>query len=167
MFNNLRVYLLNMTIFNEVKFIYYYLEYIWNVVKDPIDAHLAFDEDGLDLAFKYFLCSTLTMRLAGISQINSYINLFNDLLNSEHMLDADNLDTQLCRWLLDNQIVQHIFGPNLHVEVQYFYRDNSSYLYFINITDSYIWLNNIFRLSSRVIPYYPSLQWRTRFLMST
>jgi len=93
------------------------LEYIWSAVKDPIDAHLSFDKDGLNLAFKYFLSSTLTMRLSGVNHINSYINLFNELLNSNHVMDADTLDNHLCRWLLDNQIIQHIFGPNLHVEV--------------------------------------------------
>jgi len=30
----------------------------------------ALDRDGLELAFKYFTCSMLTLRLAGIAQIN-------------------------------------------------------------------------------------------------
>jgi len=92
-------------------------EYIWSAVKDPVDAHITFDKDGLDLAFKYFLSSTLTMRLAGVNQINNYINLFNELMNSEHILDSEQLDQHLCRWLSENQLTQHIFGPNLHVEV--------------------------------------------------
>ncbi|CAG7822666.1 unnamed protein product [Allacma fusca] len=92
-------------------------EYIWGAVKDPVDAHMNFDKDGLDLAFKYFLSSTLTMRLAGVNQINNHINLFNELINSEHILNTENLDQELCKWLLENQIIQHIFGPNLHVEV--------------------------------------------------
>ena len=86
-------------------------------MKDPVDAHMNFDKDGLDLAFKYFLSSTLTMRLAGVNQINNHINLFNELVNSEHILNTETLDHELCKWLLGNQIIQHIFGPNLHVEV--------------------------------------------------
>lgn len=92
-------------------------EFIWSAVKEPVDAHISFDRDGLDLAFKYFLSPTLTMRLAGVNQINSYINLFNELVNSEHIIDSELLDQQLCKWLQDNQLIQHIFGPNLHVEV--------------------------------------------------
>ncbi|OXA42165.1 Ubiquitin carboxyl-terminal hydrolase 34 [Folsomia candida] len=92
-------------------------ECIWSSVKDPVDVHLSFDKDGLDLAFRYFLCPTLTMRLAGVNQLNNYINLFNELLNSEHMRDPDRLYDSLCAWLLTKQVVEHIFGPNLHVEV--------------------------------------------------
>ena len=43
---------------------------MWTAVKDPVDGHISFDKEGLDLAFKYFTCSTLTIRLAGITQIN-------------------------------------------------------------------------------------------------
>ena len=43
---------------------------MWTAVKDPVDGHYSFDKEGLDLAFKYFTCSTLTIRLAGITQIN-------------------------------------------------------------------------------------------------
>ena len=42
---------------------------MWAAVKEPLDTHFTYDE-GLDLAFKYFTCSTLTIRLAGIAQIN-------------------------------------------------------------------------------------------------
>ena len=92
-------------------------EFIWTSVKDPVDAHLSFDKDGLEMAFKYFLSSTLTMRLAGITQISNHINLLNELLNSEHIVDSEHLDQQLNNWLMENQILQHMFGPNLHVEV--------------------------------------------------
>lgn len=43
---------------------------MWAAVKEPLETHFTFDRDGLDLAFKYFTCSTLTIRLAGIAQIN-------------------------------------------------------------------------------------------------
>jgi ubiquitin carboxyl-terminal hydrolase 34 len=69
------------------------------------------------MAFKYFLSSTLTMRLAGVTQISNHINLLNELINSEHINESENLDQQLNNWLMENQILQHMFGPNLHVEV--------------------------------------------------
>lgn len=93
------------------------LDYMWSSVKDPIDTPLTFDKDGLDLAFKYFTSSTLTMRLAGIAQINSHITSFNDICNSENMLEAEGVGQSLTTWLTDNNIISHIFGPNLHVEV--------------------------------------------------
>lgn len=43
---------------------------MWAAVKEPLETHFTFDKEGLELAFKYFTCSTLTIRLAGISQIN-------------------------------------------------------------------------------------------------
>lgn len=43
---------------------------MWAAVKEPIETQVSFDKEGLDLAFKYFTCSTLTIRLAGITQIN-------------------------------------------------------------------------------------------------
>ena len=47
---------------------------MWSTVKEPLDTTLCFDKESLDLAFKYFMSPTLTMRLAGLSQITvSYI----------------------------------------------------------------------------------------------
>jgi ubiquitin carboxyl-terminal hydrolase 34 len=90
---------------------------MWSAVKDPLDSPLTFDRDGLDLAFKYFTSSTLTMRLAGITQINSHINMFNELCNNESIIEVENVGQNLANWLIENQIISHIFGPNLHVEV--------------------------------------------------
>lgn len=42
---------------------------MWSTVKEPLDSALCFDRESLDLAFKYFMSPTLTMRLAGLSQI--------------------------------------------------------------------------------------------------
>ena len=39
-------------------------------VKEPLECNLALDVAGLELAFKFFTSSTLTIRLAGIAQIN-------------------------------------------------------------------------------------------------
>ena len=91
---------------------------MWSAVKDPIDAVLpTFDRDGLDLAFKYFTSTTLTMRLAGIAQINSHITAFNELCNSETVAEIEQVGHALAMWLTENNIISHIFGPNLHVEV--------------------------------------------------
>ena len=53
-------------------------ELVWQTLKEPRNgislASVAevciLDRDGLELAFKYFTCSMLTLRLAGIAQIN-------------------------------------------------------------------------------------------------
>jgi hypothetical protein len=92
---------------------------MWGCVKDPLDAPLTFDRDGLDLAFKYFSSSTLTMRLAGIAHINAHINMFNELCNSDSVAEVESVGQSLANWLVDNNIIAHIFGPNLHVEVNY------------------------------------------------
>lgn len=54
-------------------------ELVWQALKDSRDLTnqtclVTFDKEGLDLAFKYFTCSMLTLRLAGIAQIN--VSLF-------------------------------------------------------------------------------------------
>ncbi|XP_035208134.1 ubiquitin carboxyl-terminal hydrolase puf-like, partial [Stegodyphus dumicola] len=92
-------------------------EFMWTAVKDPLDAHATFDKEGLDLAFKYFSSTTLTMRLAGISQINSHINMYNELCHNESLVEAESVGNALANWLIENKIIECIFGPNLHVEL--------------------------------------------------
>ncbi|XP_078316021.1 ubiquitin carboxyl-terminal hydrolase 34-like isoform X4 [Crassostrea virginica] len=96
-------------------------ELMWAAVKEPLETHFQFDKEGLDLAFKYFTCSTLTIRLAGIAQINNQINLYNESCNNETLMDTESyverVGHQLSQWLLDNKIIEHIFGPNLHIEL--------------------------------------------------
>ncbi|XP_034239169.1 ubiquitin carboxyl-terminal hydrolase puf isoform X4 [Thrips palmi] len=92
-------------------------DFMWSAVKDPMDSPVTFDVDGLNLAFKYFTSPTLTMRLSGIAQINSHITLFNEVCNNENIIEIENVGQKLSEWLIENQIIAHIFGPNLHVEV--------------------------------------------------
>ena len=49
---------------------------MWSTVKEPLDSALCFDKESLDLAFKYFMSPTLTMRLAGLSQVTVSPGLF-------------------------------------------------------------------------------------------
>lgn len=90
---------------------------MWGAAKEPLDAPLAFDGDGLALAFKYFNSSTLTMRLAGVAQINALISTHNELCAGEPAGEAELAGQQLATWLTNNNIIEHLFGPNLHVEV--------------------------------------------------
>ncbi|CAH2250899.1 jg10247 [Pararge aegeria aegeria] len=92
-------------------------DFMWGAAKEPLDAPLAFDEDGLALAFKYFNSSTLTMRLAGVAQINAHIAAHNELCAGETAADVEIAGQQLAAWLTFNNIIEHLFGPNLHVEV--------------------------------------------------
>lgn len=45
-------------------------DHVWTAMKEPIESQVTFDKEGMDLAFKYFTCTTLTIRLTGIAQIN-------------------------------------------------------------------------------------------------
>lgn len=93
------------------------LDFMWNAIKDPLDSPVAFDVDGLDLAFKYFTSSTLTMRLAGITQINNQIGVLAEICVGESLPEAEAAPRLMADWLINNNIISHIFGPNLHVEV--------------------------------------------------
>lgn len=92
-------------------------DFMWTAIKDPLESQITFDTEGLALAFKYFTSSTLTMRLAGMSQINAHINLFNDICTTETVAEVEVVGRKLADWLTENQIITHLFGPNLHVEV--------------------------------------------------
>lgn len=92
-------------------------DFMWTAIKDPLDTQITFDTDGLALAFKYFTSTTLTMRLAGMAQINAHINLFNDICTSETVAEVEIVGQKLSDWLIENKIIDHLFGPNLHVEV--------------------------------------------------
>jgi ubiquitin carboxyl-terminal hydrolase 34 len=92
-------------------------DFLWTCARDPLDTNITFDVDGLALAFKYFQLSTLTMRLAGLAQINCQINSFNEICTTETVAEVELVGQKLADWLSDNQIIQHLFGPNLHIEV--------------------------------------------------
>lgn len=94
------------------------LDFMWGAAKEPLDSPLTFDGDGLALAFKYFNSSTLTMRLAGVAQINAHIAAHNELCAGDTASDAELAGQQLAQWLTNNNIIEHLFGPNLHVEVR-------------------------------------------------
>ncbi|XP_022096710.1 ubiquitin carboxyl-terminal hydrolase 34-like [Acanthaster planci] len=90
---------------------------MWSAIKEPMEAPLSFDRDSLELALKYFMSSTLTMRLAGLSQITSQIHMFNEVCNNESVADIENVGSQLTAWLLEKEVVEHLFGPNMHLEI--------------------------------------------------
>lgn len=88
-------------------------------INSPIENRYLIDKDGLMLALKYFQSSTLTMRLSGIAQINNTISMFNEYLQAENAISSlrHSEGEQFVEWILSNRIIEHIFGPNLHVEV--------------------------------------------------
>ncbi|XP_059475180.1 ubiquitin carboxyl-terminal hydrolase 34 [Neocloeon triangulifer] len=89
-------------------------ELVW-ALSSPPSAPPQLDRDGLELAFKYFSSSTLTMRLAGLAHLNLHLNLCTELAGADAA--ADHCARALADWLVERDVVAHIFGPNLHVEV--------------------------------------------------
>ncbi|MGH0137144.1 UNVERIFIED_CONTAM: hypothetical protein FKN15_017490 [Acipenser sinensis] len=94
---------------------------MWSTVKEPLDTALCFDKESLDLAFKYFMSPTLTMRLAGLSQVTNQLHTFNDVCNNESLVSdtETSIAKELADWLINNNVVEHIFGPNLHIELKH------------------------------------------------
>ncbi|MEQ2185966.1 Ubiquitin carboxyl-terminal hydrolase 34, partial [Goodea atripinnis] len=70
---------------------------MWSTVKEPLDSALCFDKESLDLAFKYFMSPTLTMRLAGLSQITiiKQCQVILNFLAAEGRLSTQHID---CIW---------------------------------------------------------------------
>ncbi|KAG5861390.1 hypothetical protein JTB14_016721 [Gonioctena quinquepunctata] len=80
-------------------------DFMWNAIKDPLDSPVAFDLDGLDLAFKYFTSTTLTMRLAGIT-----LNQQSDWCScrdfvGESLPEAEAAPRHMAYWLISHNII--------------------------------------------------------------
>lgn len=62
-------------------------ELMYNSFKDSFDSiQYRIDLDGLTLAYKYFMCSTLTIRLCGIAQMNVSVKLRFKRVVKPHLL---------------------------------------------------------------------------------
>ncbi|CAF0722648.1 unnamed protein product [Brachionus calyciflorus] len=88
--------------------------------QDICTINFKIDRDGLSLAYKYLTSSTLTIRLCGVAQMNLQINAWSEFnsLNASTLRSFNKLDTnELADWFIENNIVEYLYGPNLHVEV--------------------------------------------------
>ncbi|KAH9519588.1 Ubiquitin carboxyl-terminal hydrolase 34 [Bulinus truncatus] len=93
------------------------MELMWQAIKEPVDSHMTFDREVMALVYKCFTSTTLTIRLGSICQISTLINTYNDNITNESVIDVENFGEEMARWLLENKIVEQIFGPNLHIEI--------------------------------------------------
>ena len=78
------------------------------------------DRDGLSLAYKYLTSSTLTIRLCGVAQMNLQINAWSEFnaLNASSLRNFNKLGkNEMAEWFIENNIVEYLYGQNLHVEV--------------------------------------------------
>ncbi|KAK6998654.1 ubiquitin carboxyl-terminal hydrolase 34, partial [Biomphalaria glabrata] len=92
------------------------MELMWQAIKEPVDSQMTFDREVMTLVYKCFTSTTLTIRLGSICQISTLINTYNDNITNESVIDVENFGEEMARWLLENKIVEQIFGPNLHIE---------------------------------------------------
>jgi hypothetical protein len=53
-----------------------------------------------------------------IMYLQSQITLYNELAQSDSTSDVETAGYHLADWLIENSIVEQIFGPNLHIEVR-------------------------------------------------
>lgn len=91
---------------------------MWGLRKDTAWPHAAFDHEGLNLAHKFFSCSSyLALRLIGIQEINSYILMFNDAAGEIDPRLSMQLGNHFANWILEKHIVEEVFGQNAHVEL--------------------------------------------------
>lgn len=100
---------------------YYIFDLVNSSASGERQTEFKLDKDGLTLAIKYFMCSTLTIRLCGINQMNLQISSWSEY-NSFNLTTRSNDNTfdkgnELADWFVANKIIEHLFGPNLHVEV--------------------------------------------------
>ncbi|GFO01272.1 ubiquitin carboxyl-terminal hydrolase 34 [Plakobranchus ocellatus] len=68
------------------------MEHMWQAIKEPMDSQMTFDQESL-------------------------INTYNENISNEAVGDIESFGEEMAKWLLDNKIVEQIFGPNLHIEI--------------------------------------------------
>ncbi|XP_076442216.1 ubiquitin carboxyl-terminal hydrolase 34-like isoform X2 [Babylonia areolata] len=92
---------------------------ILSAVKETPDrpAGRTFDVEGLSLAYKFFNCESLSLRMAGIVQINNQIALYNEAIACGEVEEAPRFGAKLADWLVEKELVVKIFGPNIHMEI--------------------------------------------------
>ncbi|OQV12153.1 Ubiquitin carboxyl-terminal hydrolase 34 [Hypsibius exemplaris] len=91
---------------------------MWQMRRDPTWPHSTFDLEGLNLAHKFFTCSShLTLRLVGIDEMNQCIHLFHNMLTQLDQRLAAQLGSHMANWILEKRIVEEVFGQNAHVEI--------------------------------------------------
>ncbi|KAL8583540.1 hypothetical protein ACOMHN_054856 [Nucella lapillus] len=92
---------------------------ILSAVKETPDrpAGRTFDGEGLALAYKFFNCESLSLRMAGIVQINNQIALYNEAIACGDIEEAPRFGSKLADWLVEKELVVKIFGPNIHMEI--------------------------------------------------
>ncbi|KAK3803789.1 hypothetical protein RRG08_026024 [Elysia crispata] len=93
------------------------MEHMWQAIKEPMDSQMTFDQEVMTLVYKCFTSTTLTIRLGSIVQISSLINTYNENISNEAVTNIESFGEEMAKWLLDNKIVEQIFGPNLHIEI--------------------------------------------------
>lgn len=78
------------------------------------------DLDGLKLAHKYLTSTTLTIRLSGVAQMSLQINAWSEF-NSLNTINLRNKteNNELADWFVQNNIIEYLYGPNLHHEVYF------------------------------------------------
>lgn len=59
--------------------------------------------------------SVLTLVFFGMQ---SQISIYNELAQNDSTSDVETAGYHLADWLIENSIVEQIFGPNLHIEVR-------------------------------------------------
>jgi ubiquitin carboxyl-terminal hydrolase 34 len=115
-------------------------ELMYNTFKDVYDStKFKIDLDGLSLAYKYFMSSTLTIRLCGKAQMNNQINTWSEFNSSQNSIDSNKSENELADWFCENKIIEHLYGPNLHVEVIKRSQDILNFLAYTNrINDKHL-----------------------------
>lgn len=84
-------------------------------VQDP--ENLTCDVDILNIAFKFFMSSTLAVRMAGLNLITNQIHYLVELGQNQIYRNLSSSSSHLANWLNEKDIILHLFGPNYHVEL--------------------------------------------------
>ncbi|XP_065067715.1 ubiquitin carboxyl-terminal hydrolase 34-like isoform X1 [Rhopilema esculentum] len=75
------------------------------------------ERNSLELSFTYFMSSTLTVRMEGLNQITNQIHNLIEMSQNDNFGDVDSLCQELAKWLIEREMIEHLFGPNHHIEL--------------------------------------------------
>lgn len=92
-------------------------ELMLNTVKVQEPGQVSYDIDILNIAFKYFMSTTLAVRMAGLNLITNQIHSLLEVGQSQMYGGINSMCSQLASWLNEKEMIEHLFGPNYHVEL--------------------------------------------------
>lgn len=90
--------------------------------------------------------------------------MYNELCHNESLVEAENVGNDLANWLINNKIIECIFGPNLHVEVSFFFSPCKAFNFCLFEYNKHLIFSHLDHQISVSILGNKKLHWRKNYM---